>query len=78
MKLDPYPHHSSLFFGCDRVNDGNYWQEALERGRIASKAVRVPEVFGSRVVIEGNERLYPSAKVSIMGADTSADAGVGE
>ncbi|MEN6337323.1 MAG: DUF6807 family protein, partial [Phycisphaerales bacterium] len=24
---EPYPHHHSLFFGCDRVNGGNYWQE---------------------------------------------------
>ena len=28
---EPYPHHHSLFFGCDRVNGGNYWQEANER-----------------------------------------------
>ncbi|NCB09067.1 MAG: hypothetical protein EOM73_12995, partial [Bacteroidia bacterium] len=27
MRNANYPHHSSLFFGCDRVNGGNYWQE---------------------------------------------------
>lgn len=36
MRNAEYPHHSSLFFGCDMVNGGNYWQENLERGRIAS------------------------------------------
>ncbi len=32
----PYPHHRSLFFGCDRVNGGNYWQEGNELGQIVS------------------------------------------
>ena len=27
----PYPHHRSLFFGCDKVNGGNYWQEGNDR-----------------------------------------------
>ena len=30
---EPYPHHHSLFFGCDRVNGGNYWQDANGRGQ---------------------------------------------
>ncbi|KAA6320217.1 hypothetical protein EZS27_029983, partial [termite gut metagenome] len=29
MRNGIWPHHSSLFFGCDRVNGGNYWQEGL-------------------------------------------------
>lgn len=33
----PYPHHHSLFFGCDRVNGGNYWQDVNERGQILSQ-----------------------------------------
>jgi hypothetical protein len=37
----PYPHHRSLFFGCDRVNGGNYWQEGNERGQIVSRGPRV-------------------------------------
>jgi hypothetical protein len=49
---EPYPHHHSLFFGCDRVNGGNYWQEGLERGRIDSREVKVLEPKGGRVVIE--------------------------
>jgi hypothetical protein len=32
----PYPHHRSLFFGCDRVNGGNYWQEEFPTGQILS------------------------------------------
>lgn len=47
-----YPHHSSLFFGCDRVNGGNYWQEGLERGRIVSKTVKVIKDTGEDVVFE--------------------------
>jgi len=47
-----YPHHSSLFFGCDRVNGGNYWQEGLERGRIVSQNVRLVRATGPQVVFE--------------------------
>lgn len=32
----PYPHHRSLFFGCDQVNGGNYWQEGFEQGQVVS------------------------------------------
>ncbi|MBL9134337.1 MAG: PmoA family protein [Verrucomicrobiales bacterium] len=49
---DPYPHHRSIFFGCDRVNGGNYWQEGIERGQIASQEVRLLEASGERVVFE--------------------------
>lgn len=52
MRNGEYPHHSSLFFGCDRVNGGNYWQEGLERGRIISIGARITETGGERVVIE--------------------------
>lgn len=48
---DPYPHHHSLFFGCDKVNGGNYWQEANERGQILSQGPKVVEAKGERVVI---------------------------
>jgi hypothetical protein len=52
MRNGVYPHHSSLFFGCDLVNGGNYWQEGLERGRIVSLGARIVEAKGERVVIE--------------------------
>lgn len=32
----PWPHHRSLFFGLDKVNKGNYWQDVLSRGQIVS------------------------------------------
>ena len=38
---EPWPHHRSLLFGCDRVNGGNYWQEGLERGQIISAGPRL-------------------------------------
>jgi hypothetical protein len=46
-----YPHHSSLFFGCDLVNGGNYWQEGLERGRIVSVNAEILRQGGDTVVI---------------------------
>lgn len=47
---EPYPHHHSLFFGCDRVNGGNYWQEANERGQILSQGPKIVESGGPKVV----------------------------
>lgn len=52
MRNGEYPHHSSLFFACDRVNGGNYWQEGLDRGRIISIGARILEAKGEQVVIE--------------------------
>ena len=46
----PYPHHHSLFFGCDRVNGGNYWQESNERGQIVSQGPKIIETGGERIV----------------------------
>jgi hypothetical protein len=47
---EPYPHHHSLFFGCDRVNGGNYWQEGNERGQIVSQGPKIVEDSGEQVV----------------------------
>lgn len=57
MRNGTYPHHSSLFFGCDKVNGGNYWQEGLERGRIISLREDIIENNGARVIIE-NECIW--------------------
>jgi hypothetical protein len=57
MRNANYPHHSSLFFGCDRVNGGNYWQEGLERGRIVSLRADILESGGEKAVIE-NECIW--------------------
>jgi hypothetical protein len=46
----PYPHHHSLFFGCDRVNGGNYWQDVNERGQIVSQGPKLVKSSGDRVV----------------------------
>jgi hypothetical protein len=48
----PYPHHQSLFFGLDRVNGGNYWQDGLERGQIVPERTRVLQASGEAVEIE--------------------------
>ncbi len=47
---EPYPHHHSLFFGCDRVNGGNYWQESNERGQILSQGPKIVTASGEKVV----------------------------
>jgi len=51
-RTDPFPHHSSLFFSCDHVNGGNYWQEGLDRGQILAKETRIIEASGEKVVFE--------------------------
>ncbi len=57
MRNALYPHHSSLFFGCDRVNGGNYWQEGLERGQIVSLRADILKSGGGEAVIE-NECIW--------------------
>lgn len=51
MRNGEFPHHSSLFFGCDKVNGGNYWQEGLDRGRIVSRGPVLESAAGERIVI---------------------------
>jgi len=57
MRNANYPHHSSLFFGCDKVNGGNYWQEKAERGQIFPLRVEIVKSGGEQVVIE-NENIW--------------------
>jgi len=57
---EPYPHHHSLFFGCDRVNGGNYWQEGNERGQIISQGPKLIKASGRRVTFT-DECLWQSA-----------------
>jgi len=45
----PYPHHHSLFFGCDRVNGANFWQDLNSRGQILSQGPKVTQAKGDRV-----------------------------
>ena len=51
MRNGQYPHHSSLFFGLDRVNGGNYWQQGLERGQIRSTGPKIVQSRGDVIVI---------------------------
>jgi hypothetical protein len=46
----PWPHHHSLFFGCDRVNGGNYWQESNEHGQIISQGPKLIKKSGSQII----------------------------
>ena len=45
----PWPHHRSLFFGSDKVNGGNYWQEGNDEGQIVSR--------GPTIVVAGPDRV---------------------
>jgi len=47
----PWPHHRSLFFGCDKVNGGNYWQEGNEEGQIVSRGASLEAAGPERVLI---------------------------
>lgn len=47
----PYPHHRSLWFGCDRVNDGNYWQEGNDRGQIISRGPEIVENSAAKIFV---------------------------
>jgi hypothetical protein len=57
MRNANYPHHSSLFFGCDKVNGGNYWQEGLDRGQIISLRADILDTGGEIAVVE-NECIW--------------------
>ncbi len=52
MRNGEYPHHSSLFFGCDLLNGGNYWQEGPDRGRIISVNAEILKDGADTVVIK--------------------------
>jgi len=57
MRNGNYPHHSSLFFGCDKVNGGNFWQEGLDRGQILSLRIDIIESGNETAIIE-NECIW--------------------
>ncbi len=57
MRNGNYPHHSSLFFACDFVNGGNYWQDILERGQIISLRADILPSDTTKVIIE-NECIW--------------------
>jgi hypothetical protein len=47
----PWPHHRSVFFGLDRVNGANYWQNNPDRDRIVSKKLGLGECTEKSAVI---------------------------
>ncbi|NBB72098.1 MAG: hypothetical protein GVY35_00295 [Bacteroidetes bacterium] len=53
---EPWPHHHSLFFGCDKVNGGNYWQEGLDRGQIVPQETHIRQASGDAVVFTQTSR----------------------
>lgn len=62
----PWPHHRSVFFGCDQINGGNYWQDALERGQVISKGPKVAEATKrSAVIVDECEWKRPGLPVQM-------------
>lgn len=62
----PWPHHRSLFFGCDFVNGGNYWQDELERGQIASRGPTIAEATArSAVIVDACDWRQPGRPVQM-------------
>lgn len=62
----PWPHHRSLFFGCDFVNGGNYWQDGLERGQIVSTGPRIAEATNnSATIVDACEWRQPGGPVQM-------------
>ncbi|MCC6153346.1 MAG: PmoA family protein [Candidatus Hydrogenedentes bacterium] len=49
---EPYPHHHSLFFGCDRVNGANFWQDTNDKGQIVSQTPKIAESTATKTIIE--------------------------
>ena len=39
----PWPHHRSVFFGLDKVNGANYWQNNPDKDKIVSKKLELGE-----------------------------------
>lgn len=62
----PYPHHRSLYFGCDRVNGGNYWQEGNDRGQIVSQGPEIVSAGPDRVVIHDTCRWLQPGEAPII------------
>jgi hypothetical protein len=60
----PWPHHRSLFFACDRVNGGNYWQEDFDKGQILSGDPRLGKATKESVeILDSCDWLKPGGPV---------------
>ena len=47
----PWPHHRGVFFGADKVNGANYWQNNPDKDRIISKKLTLGECTEKSVEI---------------------------
>jgi len=49
---DQFPHHNSVWFGCDRVNNQNFWQPhgKIENGHVKSVGAKLVQAAGDAVV----------------------------
>ncbi len=49
---DPYPHHNSMWFGCDHINGGDYWHHQNPKGKQVSRGPKILVAAGDAVVFE--------------------------
>lgn len=61
-----FPHHRSVFLGCDRVNGANFWQEGLERGQIVSDGPKLESATPERVVITDHCRWMQPGRAPVI------------
>lgn len=52
-----YPHHRSVFFGCDAMNGSNFWQQGNDRGQIVSRGPQAVPVNSPESRGKGAERV---------------------
>lgn len=49
---DPWPHHRSIFFGCDVVNGVDFWSAETKPGRIISRGPKVRDPDSDGFLLE--------------------------
>jgi hypothetical protein len=62
----PWPHHRSLFLGCDQVNGGNYWQDVAARGQIVSQGPKVAQTTTNSVVLHDQCQWRQPGKAPVL------------
>ncbi len=62
----PYPHHRSILFACDRVNGANFWQQGTDRGQIVSRGPTIVRADERAVVLADRCRWQAPAGQAVI------------
>ncbi len=63
---EPYPHHNSMWFGCDKMNGSDFWHHQNPKDKLRSQGPKILVASGERVVIEDVCDWKPSNGSPIM------------